>query len=90
MTSLLIIASVIAVIVAWVWFKFYQARGKIEHLLKTNAELEQHSQQQAVEIAVKNTQLNNHNTRIKNEENTHSTVREQLIDELHNDGDLRD
>lgn len=90
MTSLLAIITVITALVAFVAYKLWSANREIEQVLKVNAELEQANRTQAAEIAVKNTQIHNHQTRIKNEENTHSTVREQLIDELHTDGDLRD
>lgn len=90
MTSLLAIISAIIVIVAVVACKLWSANREIERMLKVNADLEQTNQQQAAEIVVKNTQISNHKTRIKNEENANSTVREQLINELHADGDLRD
>ncbi|MGX2951436.1 DUF2681 domain-containing protein [Ursidibacter sp. B-7004-1] len=90
MTSILAIITVIAIVVAFIAYKLWSAKKEVERVLKVNASLEQKSQQQAAEISAKNTQLNNHNTRIKNEEDAHSAVREQLIDELHNDGDLRD
>lgn len=89
MTFALSIVTVVATIIAFAGYKYWAASREIERVLKVNADLEQTNQQQAVEIAVKNTQISNHKTRIKNEENTHSIVREQLIDQLHTDGDLR-
>lgn len=88
--SLILVGVAAAIIVmAWVWFKFFKAARTIDHLMKTNAELEQTNQRQAAEIAVKNTQIQHHQTRKQNEENLSGVSRERIIDQLHENGDLR-
>ncbi|MEB3452060.1 DUF2681 domain-containing protein [Pasteurella multocida] len=67
----------------YVVFKLKRANSTIDALLKENAQLEQ-------EKAVVTTQRNNHRERKKNEETASNATRDELINRLHDSGDLRD
>lgn len=68
---------------AYVVFKLKRANSTIDALLKENAQLEQ-------DKAIVTTQRNNHRERKKNEETANNANRDELINRLHDSGDLRD
>lgn len=59
MISLFSLATVIAVLICFCWFKYWQAKRAIEAVLKTNATLEQTVRTQAGEIKQHKAELNN-------------------------------
>ena len=72
-----------ALLGAYVMFKLKHAHREIEQLLKTNAQLQ-------TQKAVAETQVKHFEVRKKNEENTHSSTRDELIDSMRKSKDLRD
>ena len=68
---------------AYVMFKLKHAHREIEQLLKTNAQLQ-------AQKAVVETQVKHFEVRKKNEENTRSSRRDDVINRLQQSGDLRD
>lgn len=75
--------GIFALLGAYVMFKLKHAHREIEQLLKTNAQLQ-------TQKAVAETQVKHFEVRKKNEENTRSTSRDDVINRLQQSGDLRD
>ncbi|MGY4849337.1 DUF2681 domain-containing protein [Pasteurella multocida] len=67
----------------YVIFKLKRANSTIDALLKENAQLEQ-------DKAIVTTQRNNQRERKRNEQEASNANRDELINRLHDSGDLRD
>lgn len=71
------------IVIAFMGYKIKQANKDIDRLFKIREQLE-------AEKATAQTQLKNHQIRQQNEQNHHTTDRNELIEGLHAQGDLRD
>ena len=90
MTLLQVGLAAVAALLAGGWgltaYYKWQTKRTQEEIAEVKQEIEQTKQQSAV----LKTQRNNQRERQKNEKNTHSRTRDELIDSLSKQGDLRD
>lgn len=89
MTNFAIIAAIVLAVVLFVWLKLSSAQKEIDRVLKTNADLTAQNSRLQAQKAVAETQVKNHQARKQNEENTSGSSRDSIINELHQNGDLR-
>lgn len=80
---ILVGVGLFALFVVYAVIRLKQANKQVEKALKEVEQLE-------AQKAVAQTQVKNFETRKKNEENNHSTTRDQLLERLQQSGDLRD
>lgn len=90
LTLALIIGAFLLVIVAWFKWQAYRAKQQALEFEQKNAKLAKQNEELQMQKAVAETQVTYYQTRKKNEENIDSTSRDQLLDRLQSNTDLRD
>lgn len=90
MISLFSLATVIAVLICFCWFKYWQATRTIEKVLKTNATLEHTVRTQAGEIKQHKAELNNVQIKQKHTDTVLRGADGTIDEQLHQHGWFRD